>query len=259
MHRDILTNTLQNNIPVRILFGGDPAGANYRPNWATLTLSTQAIPSATFVQGAGDTTFGPNTQSMTRAFTSSVTLGDLLVVSWRRGTSGVVDTVSDGMGVGNVWTKVYDTNASGAFGGWAYTFTHGSGPCTVTVHQTVSQANGVLAVGEWSGVDTVRSAPAALNQHNNNSPVTPGATPIENGELLIGLMTSVSGSTSILASTGATRRVVAGNGATQFIAIEDLLAAPSGGPQPLGFKVAGAQTGLITGIGDFYKKKAAMN
>ena len=253
MHRDLAENTLTNNIPVRILYGGDPGGSNYLPNWSTLTLSTLAIASANFVQGVGYTSLGPNTQSMTLAFSSNVTLGNLLVVAWRRGTSGTVDTVSDNMGVGNTWTKVFDTNATGAFGGWAYTFTNGSGACTVTVHQTVSQANGILAVGEWSGVNAVRSTPAAFDQHTSNSPVTPSATPLENGELLLGfIVPSVGGGTSIAASTGATLRVVGANGATQYIAISDLFPAPIGGPQALGFTIAGAQTGLNTGIGDFY-------
>ena len=205
----------------------------------------------TFVQQAADTTLGPNTQNMTRAFSSNVTKGNLLLVTWRRGTSGVVDTVSDNMGVGNSWTIVYDASGTGAFGGWAYVFTQGSGACTVTVHQTVSQANGLLAVCEWNGPNTVRSAPTGNFNTSTQTPVSSSITPVS-GDLIIGVDMSVPGGTAVSAiATVNNTRSTAANGATAFVCVSDLLSS-AGGATVSQFSWTGAQTNNLVGVGSFF-------
>jgi hypothetical protein len=250
-HRDVLSNTLTDNLSIRLIFQAEPGFANYTPNWSSLILSTTpALATNTFVQGAADTVLGPLTQSMTKAFPSNVTSGSLLAIAWRRGTSGVVDVVSDNMGVGNVWTIVYDTTASGAFGGWAYTFTKGSGACTVTVHQTVSQANGLLAVGEWHGPNAVRFTPAGKLTTGSLTPTSNTSTALD-GDLVLGIAMSVSGATATAAGSGYTERETATGGATEFVYLEDNLNA-SPGPVTAGVTYTGAQTGVMVGVGVFY-------
>jgi hypothetical protein len=249
-HRDLLGNALTNNIPVRIVFNGEPNLGHYRPNWSTLTLRTDPL-MTTFVQGVGDTALGPNTQSMTRAYSSDVAAGDLLAVAWRRGTSGSVDTVSDNLGAGNVWAIVYDTNATGAIVGWAWTVSKGSGPCTVTVHQTVSQANGLLAVGEWNGPNTLRTAPAANLQSGTNSLTSASVTQPLANDLVLGIFGVVTSTTAFTASGGgvAGRVTAQSSGTTKFIFIEDYL---SSIPTAATCTDAGAQTGAGSGIGVFF-------
>jgi hypothetical protein len=252
-HRDLIGNVLTNNIPVRIVYQGELNLGHYRPNWATLTLSTTPLPGAsnTFVQGDADTSGQPSQNFISKAFPSSVTKGDLLVITWRRASSGAVTSVDDNMGSGNVWTVVYDTSMSGATHGWAYTFTNATGVCTVTVHLSTSSVNALSAIGEWSGPNAVRATAAMRLQSSINLLVSNSIT-VHNGDLMLGVFSTANGGTSFTASgTGWTGREVASITSTKWLLLSDNLSA-SAGSQTATATCAGSQTGLGSGIAAFY-------
>ena len=223
-HRDLIGNVATNNIPVRIVYQGEPNLGHYRPNWATLTLKTDTLPMAnTFIQGNAATT-APTGNSSSLAFSSNVAVGNLLVMGWRRATTGTVTSVTDDMGVGNSWTVVYDTaDTGGTSGGWAYVFTKGSGACTVSVNYSTSVAGGVVCIGEWNGPTAVRSNSAASTAGTGTLLTSPSITATA-GDLLLGLFQANTGNASVTAGSGYVARESGSAGGVKYELIEETLA-----------------------------------
>jgi hypothetical protein len=256
-HRDLLGNVLTDNIPVRIVFNGEPntTPSYYRPNWATLTLVTTVSPVAnSFEQGTADTVFQATGTSISKAFPGDVKAGGLLAIEWRRASTGTVTSVDDNMGLGNVWNVVFDTSMSGATFGWAYAFAKGAGPCTVTVHLSNSIANSLCAIGEWKRPTTVRGTTAMRSQSSTNSLASNALAGVAAGDLEIGVFGTVSASSGTTATgSGWTGRETAStaSGASKWLLLSDNLNATAGSNTATA-TFTGSLTGVGSGIAAFY-------
>lgn len=214
-------------------------------------------PAFTFVQATGTTT-AITSATMSKAFTSNVTVGNLLVTSLRQGgPASAVNSVSDNLGVGNVWTVVYNTELDAGThvnGAWAYTFTKGSGACTVSWNLAASTPGGVVCVGEWNGPDTARATPA-VNILNTNTTIFSNNVTATANDLLVGLFQIVGNNTSAVVAQGSVStfnlRATGTNAGTIYNAITDSLAALAGA-QNAQAVLTGAQAFTGSGIGDFF-------
>jgi hypothetical protein len=254
-HRDIITNTRTDQITTRIVFQGESSGANYKPNWATLTLfvNTPTPSTNTFVQGAQSST--NQAAPYTLQYPGNVTTGNLLIAAWRRGQAGsITDVHDDQNGVGNPWTIVYDTFDSGGaasvYGGWAYLFS----TVTSSTHPTVTitgagVGSGLVVIAEYNGPSLVREL-SAVGKTGAPTPVSPAITTDQAGDLLIGVC-GLNTSTALTAGSGYVLRERSSlAGPTFFSAIEDNLNA-AGGSITASFTATGSAT-TTAGIGAFY-------
>jgi len=201
-----------------------------------------------FIQGNA-TTSAITGSVYSLAFSSNVTAGNLLIVTWRRATTNAVQIVSDNMNAGNKWSIVYDTaDASASAGGWAWCIAKASGACTVSVTLNGSTAGGVLTVGEWNGSSGLRAASAATVTATNGTITSPAITTVA-GDLLIGIAESGTGVANYTAGSGYTRREQGQDTALTYNAIEDNLSS-AGGSTTASFSVA-VTGGKTIGIGAF--------
>ena len=232
-HRDLLSNTATDNIPVRIIYQGESSGSNYRPNWSTLVLSTTEGPSTpvnTFVQGAGTTTSSGSVSSLPLAFGSNVASGDLLICSVRHATGGTISSITDT--ITNTWTIVYDTSDTGGtvLAAWAYTFSKASGANTVTLHFS-APLGAQFCIAEYNGPVALRVASAiATSGGTNSTPATSNAITTVAGDLLIGSIEMAGGGApgSLTPSSGMTIREAGSVSGTDYILITDNLNSPGG-------------------------------
>src|SRR5262249_60294804 len=117
-------------------------------------------------------------------------LGNLLVVFCGHLSTGSISSVTDNMGVGNVWNAVFDSAVTDGYSaGWYYTFTKGSGPCTVTVNMNTSTGGGQPNIYEASGPNTLRASSAVNVQSGTTASTSPAITTTA-GDLLLGFWAS---------------------------------------------------------------------
>jgi Chitobiase/beta-hexosaminidase C-terminal domain len=254
-HRDFIGNVLTDNIPVRIVFNGEPNQPYYRPNWATLTMSTAVLPVANlFVQGDADTAGQAAGNIISKAFPNPVTAGDFMVIAWRRSTTGTVTGVDDNMGVGNVWSVVFDTSISGATFGYAWAFAKATGPCTVTVHLSTSLSNSLCGIASWSRPTTLRGTTTMRLQSGTNALASNALAGVVAGDLEIGIFCTTSAATAAIATgSGWTGRetVTTSSGANKWILIADNLNATAGSNTATA-SFSGSLTGAGSTIAAFF-------
>jgi hypothetical protein len=200
----------------------------------------------TCVQSVG-TTSGQSSQTPFLAFSSNVTAGNLLIVSWRTGQAcnSVTDTL------GNSWTVVYDqADGSGTHGGWAYAFSGSSGANTVTLHLTASTAGNVIAVAEYNGPNTFRAA-STVAIGSTTSLVTNAVTATA-GDLLIAVLetNAAEPSTPTIAGGVTNNRVQGFAAGNMYVNIGDNLSA-TGGSTTATWSY-GSGSNVTAGIGAFY-------
>ena len=258
MHRDLFTNVATDSIALRLLYSGDSTVPSlYKAHVSTITLRTTMPPPAfTFIQGTGTTT-AITSATMSKTFGSNVAVGDLLVTALRQGGPAVaVNSVSDNMGVGNVWTVVYNTEMNATThvnAAWAYTFSKGSGACTVSWNLASSAPGGVVCIGEWNGPDSVRSTPAC-NVLSTQTVIFSNNATATASDLLVGLFSIINGSATFTAQGSVSSFVVRATGSdtgTTFVGITDCLNA-NAGAQNAQATISGTQAGTGSGIGDFF-------
>jgi len=265
MHRDCFTNTLTDVVPIRLLFAGDlTIPADYQGHFATLYLRT--TPSNTFVQATGTTT-AQTSATPNLAFSSNVTAGNLLVAALRDGgPHHSVSSVSDNMGVGNLWTVVYDSimpGGSDVAAAWAYTFSKGSGPCTVTFNLSASTAGCVVVLGEWRGPNTVRATPGA-SLLTTQTALTSNSANVTGGDLLLGLFHITNGSPTAVAGTTPvgdqfTIRASGTSSGTFYLFVEDVLNANPGTALTANATISGTQNGTASGFGVFFTSEFSIS
>lgn len=204
----------------------------------------------TFVQGNRTTTTAAGaTQSI--AFPGSVTAGDLLALTWRDSVEFGLNALGDNMGVGNVWTVVYNQliQTNSIRGGWAYVFTKGSGPCTVTQTFGGSIASSVMTCGQWHGPNAVRAVSAAATGAGTVL-TSPSVTSVA-GDLLIGAFTVPNASATVTAGGGFTKREEGQAAAITYTMLEDLLSS-GGGSVSASSTWSTSATDSTSGIGAFF-------
>jgi hypothetical protein len=160
MHRDVCTNVLTNNIPVRVLYAGEPSGPNYKPNWSTYTLTTAASTftdnPVTVVQQTQQITSTSSVTSTSITFNAPNSAGNTLILAGYTGggTVTVTDNAgSNGAAQNNIWQSLYN-DAANVF--VCYNCQGTTSPITVTIHGTVSGFCIIDALAEISGgVNTV--------------------------------------------------------------------------------------------------------
>jgi hypothetical protein len=250
-HRDLITNTATDNIALRMLYAGDSTVPSlYKAHFSTLTLRT-TMPVNTFVQGNASTSvLSGNPVSL--AFSSNVAVGNLLVIAWRNSVEFVLNTVSDNMGVGNVWTVVYNQlyGANLLRGGWAYVFTKGSGPCTVSMNFAGSITASICAIAEYNGANANRSNSAVLTGQSGTVLGTNTITATA-GDLLLGLYSVNTGNASVTQGAGWTLREQGSSAGLSYVAIEDILSSGSGSAGA-SITWGGSVVDSATGIADFF-------
>lgn len=215
-------------------------------------------PGPGFVQAVG-ATVSPAAPSLQLPFTNAVVAGDLLVAGFRAGFLNNISSITDSLGVNGNWNIIYNTSSDlgGTFGGWAYTFTKASGPCTVTFNLAVNDFM-VIALGEWNNANTFRAASAAVN--GTSTTPTSAAVTATASDLLVGFSEINAGTPQgqYVAGAGYTLRVAALAGPTNaFDALEDNLNA-TGGSTTASFTV-GSVTNWNAGIAAFFNTLFAVS
>lgn len=207
-----------------------------------------------FIQANGGTV-SPAAPSLQFTFTSAVVAGDLLVAGFRGSFINNISSVTDSLGVNGNWNIIYNLSSDGGnFGGWVYTFTKASGPCTVTFN-LVQNDFMVIALGEWRGANTFRAA-SAVALGSSTTPTSSAVAAVA-GDLLVATSEINNGTSAYTAGAGYTLRVQAVAGASFFEALEDNLNA-AGGSTTASFTVVGV-TNWTCGIAAFFNTLFAIS
>ena len=177
----------------------DAAGNIGTSTTVTVTVSN-TVASIVLVQKNSNTT--SSAQSLARALPSSVTAGNLIVVSvsgWPNNTIAVSDNRGNSYSIaGNVLTS------SGAYSAIYYAKNVVAGTTTVTVRTGRSGAQISMVVAEFSGVDTVSPLDSAAGAVGTGTAPSSGSmTPTNAGDLVIGSGTH-NGNTVTTAGSGFT-------------------------------------------------------
>jgi hypothetical protein len=184
-----------------------------------------------FVQ-ATSTTVNQSGTTGTLAYVSNVTIGNLLIVSWRYNGAGAahLSNITSTRTTGN-WTIVYDQSDGGATpiqGGWAFAFATSTGANTVTMNFNTSVVGIGISISEHSGPVALRAS-SAVAVTNETALLSNAATAVA-GDLQIGVVTcgAVAIASTYTAGAGYTLRTTASNGGASLNAIESLLSSGGG-------------------------------
>jgi len=182
---------------------------------------------------ATSTTSALSGTTMSLAFSSNVTSGNLLVTDLRYGApANPITSVTGTSGhCSATWTIVGPSSMTGETddvkGGWAYSFANGTGACTVTWNLSLSNSGGVVDVAEFSG-PTLLTTTSTPGQGGSSTTVTTNTSTPNSGDLLIGFFESQFGAASVTPGTGFTTATTGTSGGTVYTAITYKLSATAG-------------------------------
>jgi fibronectin type 3 domain-containing protein len=199
------------------------AGESARSSEVSATPST---PLVAYIQSSST---GSNTAAATiaRAFTTTVTAGDAIIValSWDTSAGSNVPTVTDSLG--NTYTRA--TYAADARHNQAlaifYAVNVKGGADTVTAHFGVNQAYRRILIQEYRGIAAVSPVDVTASAIGSGTTASSGsALTTTAGNLVFGAIADDSGTTTITAGAGFTRRQFT----TSDTASEDLIQTSTG-------------------------------
>ena len=182
-------NTVAPSTTYRYAVDARDGAGNRSPLSASVGVTTPPAGSTPHLVQAAGATEASSATSLTGAFPSATTSGDLLVLSASEytGATNHITSVTDS--AGNTWTRIGSFNVSGHYSNGEMWYAANAAPTTTVTVSTGSAASIAFEIQEFAGVATTNPLDTSAGTSNTSTTASSGtATPSLANELVVGFI-----------------------------------------------------------------------